>query len=37
MVITADASNSDMEDYTVQFEARDMDDILTLDDGLEDE
>ncbi|MGD9365778.1 MAG: DUF3141 domain-containing protein [Desulfobacteraceae bacterium] len=37
MVITADASNSDMDDYTVQFEARDMADILAMDDGLEDE
>jgi pimeloyl-ACP methyl ester carboxylesterase/tellurite resistance protein len=37
MVITADASNPDIEDYTVQFEARDMADILAMDDGLEDE
>jgi pimeloyl-ACP methyl ester carboxylesterase/tellurite resistance protein len=37
MVITADASNPEIEDYTVQFEARDMADILAMDDGLEDE
>ncbi len=37
MVITANASNPDIEDYTVRFEARDMDDILAMDDGLEDE
>lgn len=37
MVIKANASNSDIEDYTVQFEARDMADILAMDDGLEDE
>lgn len=37
MVITDDASNSEIEDYTVQFEVRDMADILAMDDGLEDE
>lgn len=37
MVIKANASNSEIEDYTVQFEARDMADILAMDDGLEDE
>jgi tellurite resistance protein/pimeloyl-ACP methyl ester carboxylesterase len=37
MVITGDASHPDLEDYTVQFEPRDMDDILAMDDGLEDE
>jgi pimeloyl-ACP methyl ester carboxylesterase len=37
MVITGDASNPDIGNYTVQFEARDMADILAKDDGLEDE
>jgi pimeloyl-ACP methyl ester carboxylesterase len=37
MVITADASNPEIDDYVVQFEARDMDDILAMDDGFEDE
>ncbi|MEJ2156157.1 MAG: DUF3141 domain-containing protein [Desulfobacteraceae bacterium] len=37
MVITADPSNTSLEDYTVRFEARDMADILSMDDGLEDE
>jgi tellurite resistance protein len=37
MVITGDASHPDLGDYTVQFEPRDMDDILAMDDGLEDE
>jgi tellurite resistance protein/pimeloyl-ACP methyl ester carboxylesterase len=37
MVITGDRSHPDLEDYTVQFEPRDMDDILSMDDGLEDE
>jgi pimeloyl-ACP methyl ester carboxylesterase/tellurite resistance protein len=37
MVITGDPSHPDLEDYTVHFEPRDMDDILAMDDGLEDE
>jgi tellurite resistance protein len=37
MVITENASNPDIGDYRVQFEARDMTDIQVLDDGLEDE
>ena len=37
MVITDDASNPDVEDYTVRFEERDISDILAMDDGLEDE
>jgi pimeloyl-ACP methyl ester carboxylesterase/tellurite resistance protein len=37
MVITGDATHPDLEDYTVQFEPRDMDDILAMDDGLQDE
>ncbi len=37
MVITEKADNPDIGDYGVQFEARDMSDILALDDGLEDE
>ncbi len=37
MVITKDATTPEVEDYTVQFEEREMDDILALDDGLEDE
>ena len=37
MVITAEASSPEIEDYTVQFEERDMADILAMDDGLEDE
>lgn len=37
MVITGGASHPNLEDYTVQFEPRDMDDILAMDDGLEDE
>jgi tellurite resistance protein/pimeloyl-ACP methyl ester carboxylesterase len=37
MVITGNPSQPDLEDYTVQFEPRDMDDILAMDDGLEDE
>jgi len=37
MVITADATTPEIEDYTVQFEERDIADILAMDDGLEDE
>jgi poly(3-hydroxyalkanoate) synthetase len=37
MVIKANAPNPEIEDYTVQFEARRMADILAMDDGLEDE
>lgn len=37
MVITENASNPDIGDYRVQFEIRDTDDILALDDGLKDE
>lgn len=37
MVITDSAANPDIGDYGVQFEVRDMSDILALDDGLEDE
>jgi pimeloyl-ACP methyl ester carboxylesterase/tellurite resistance protein len=37
MVIKANASNPEAEDYTVQFETRRMADILAMDDGLEDE
>jgi len=37
MVITENASNPDVGDYTVRFETRDTKDILALDDGLEDE
>lgn len=37
MMITENASNPDVGDYCVRFEARDTKDILALDDGLEDE
>ena len=37
MVIVGEATNPDIEDYTVRFEERDIDDILAMDDGLEDE
>jgi len=37
MVIVEDASNPDIGDYRIQFEPRDMSDLLSLDDGLEDE
>jgi tellurite resistance protein len=37
MVITENASNPDVGDYCVHFEARDTKDILELDDGLEDQ
>lgn len=37
MVITENADNPDVGDYGVQFEVRDISDILALDDGLEDE
>lgn len=37
MIITGEPSNPDFEDYTVKLEERDIDDILTLDDGLQDE
>jgi tellurite resistance protein len=37
MVIVGQATNPDIEDYTVRFEERDIDDILAMDDGLEDE
>jgi tellurite resistance protein len=37
MVIVGEAPHPDIEDYTVRFEERDIDDILALDDGLEDE
>jgi tellurite resistance protein len=37
MVITGDAANPEIGNYTVAFEARDMADILSMDDGLEDE
>jgi pimeloyl-ACP methyl ester carboxylesterase/tellurite resistance protein len=37
MVITENATNPDVGDYCVRFEARDTADILTLDDGLKEE
>ena len=37
MVITDKAGNPDVGDYGVQFEVRDISDILALDDGLDDE
>ena len=37
MVITEDARNPEIGDFAVQFEERDMDHILSLDDGLQDE
>jgi tellurite resistance protein/pimeloyl-ACP methyl ester carboxylesterase len=37
MVIEKGSAESDKDDYDVRFEAREMEDILSLDDGLEDE
>ena len=37
MVIADDAGNADIGDYAVRLEARDISDILAMDDGLEDE
>lgn len=37
MVITGEPTDPEIDDYTVQFEERDIDDILAMDDGLEDE
>ncbi len=37
MMVEGDPSHPELDDFTVRFEPRSMDDILQLDDGLEDE